>query len=85
MVSGRGAAIIDDIDKVGTSDYSRELVFTAISNRYDNDAPLIVTSNKTPTELIHHLGWHGKAIASRLTEMCEMFVVEGPDRRKKRR
>lgn len=77
-VTGGGAIVIDDLDKISGSDYAKEVAFAAIDNRIAEKAPLLVTTNKAMSEIGEQLG---DAIASRLAGYCEVIRMQGEDRR----
>lgn len=77
-ITGKGAVVIDDLDKTGASEWAKAQLFSAIDTRLGAEANIIVTSNSTPKTLASKLG---EAIASRLLGECEVHVIDGPDRR----
>lgn len=77
-ITGKSAAVIDDLDKTGASEWAKAQLFAAIETRLTAEANLIITSNATPETLKSKLG---EAIASRLIGECEVHVIDGPDRR----
>ncbi len=78
VFAGAGAIVLDDVNQVRASDYGREQLYAAIDSRYQAEAPMLVTTNLTPSELGDR---YGKAIASRLVEYCQILQVAGGDRR----
>jgi len=73
-------AILDDIDKVKSTDWTKEILYDIINTRYENMLPLIVTCN---SELDVLDGNIGEASMSRLYEMCRMLPMHGKDWRRK--
>lgn len=73
--------IIDDLAAERDTEYMREVVFTIIDERSRSGKPLIITSNLTGYELTHPGDTTKSRIYSRLFEMCDLFKVEGKDRR----
>lgn len=61
--------IIDDVGKVRPKDYSflQSVYFRIIDDRYNNESPIILTTNLGYDELEEHIGG---ACADRLREMC---------------
>ena len=77
-ITGGGAIVLDDLDKVSGSDYGKEVVFAAIDNRIAEGSPLLVTTNKAMSEIGEQLG---DAIASRLSGYCDVILMQGEDKR----
>lgn len=77
-VRGRGAIVLDDLDKAAPSDYVNEQLFAIIDGRIAAGAPLLVTSNLAPSEIG---AIYGEPIMSRLAGYCSRFELDGPDRR----
>jgi len=67
--------IIDDVGKVRPRDYSflQSVYFRMIDDRYTNEAPIILTTNLSLSELEAHIGG---ACADRLREMCRANIVK---------
>lgn len=92
ILTGKGALVLDDLDKIKPSAWVLSNVFTAIDSRYQSGAPLFVTSNLRPDELVRHFAGDGReaeerrmaaeAIVSRLMEHCVIGRIEGVDRRR---
>jgi DNA replication protein DnaC len=81
-LTGSGALVLDDIDKVKAGDWVASQLFAAIDGRVTHGAPLIVTTNLRVSQLAAKLGdQFGDAIASRLAGYCEIHEVQGRDRR----
>lgn len=57
---------IDDIDKLNATDYVRELMYSVVNTRYENESP-IVTSSNNPVEVLDEK-FFGEAVVSRLLE-----------------
>lgn len=70
--------LLDDIGAERISDWSREVFSLIIDRRYREDRATIITSNLSPGEISTIIG---DPIASRITEMCEVVCLDGPDRR----
>lgn len=77
-VASTGAIILDDLDKVNPSDYGREVIFAAIDGRVEEGAPLLVTTNKSMSEIGEQFG---DAVMSRLAGYCQVVRMTGADRR----
>lgn len=71
--------VLDDVGtKRSEKDGSRELLYVLINAAYDNETPLIVTSNVDYSELAARIG---ARLVSRIAEMCTPVDMSGPDRR----
>ena len=60
----------------------QEKVFEVINKRYNNNKPIIFTSNYSLRQLIEDRGMADKTI-DRINEMCEVMKLEGESYRKK--
>jgi DNA replication protein DnaC len=73
------AIVLDDIDKMRSSDFGRERLFDAIDSRLQAGTPILVTTNLMPSELGQRFG---DSIKSRLTgDYFRVVKVGGGDRR----
>ena len=72
--------VLDDIDKTQPTDYTIDLLFQVIDERYSHDTPLLVTTNLNYEELKSD---YGEPIASRIAGYCLPVRMEGPDRRQR--
>lgn len=72
-------AVYDDLGAERATDWVREELYALIDWRYRELAPTIVTTNCSLEELEDRIG---QAAVSRLVEMCDVVLVDGPDRRK---
>jgi len=78
-LTGDGALVLDDLDKVNPTEFGREAVFVAIDNRVAAGAPLLVTTNLELSEIGKR---YGGAIASRLGA-GEVVRMRGGDWRRR--
>lgn len=78
IVAGKGAIVLDDLDKVNPTDYGREVIFATLDGRVEEGAPLLVTTNLPPSEIGERLG---DAVMSRLVGYCRVVEMGGEDRR----
>lgn len=78
ILTGHGAIVLDDLDKVNPTDYGREVMFAAIDARVEEGTPLLVTTNKSMEELGDLLG---HPIKSRVAGYCQVVRMVGRDRR----
>lgn len=72
--------IVDDLGKEKASDWSKEKLFEIINKRYENELPIVLTTNEAPEGIRQAIGG---ASFSRLCEMCKAVEVTGEDRRLK--
>lgn len=82
--------IIDDLGKEKPSEWGLEKLFTIINSRYENNLPVIITTNYNQNTLIERLSLNGeidtaKSIISRLYEMCYLVKIDDIDHRIKRK
>ena len=78
--------VIDDLGKEKPSEWGLEKLFTIINSRYENNLPVIITTNYDQNSLINRLSINGeietvKSIISRLYEMCYLVKIEDRDHR----
>lgn len=78
--------IIDDLGKEKPSEWGLEKLFTIINSRYENDLPVVITTNYNQEALINRLSINGdfetaKSIISRLYEMCYLVKIDDKDHR----
>lgn len=82
--------IIDDLGKEKPSEWGLEKLFTIINSRYENNLPVIITTNYNQNSLIERLSLNGeietaKSIISRLYEMCYLVKIDDIDHRIKKK
>lgn len=82
--------IIDDLGKEKPSEWGLEKLFTIINSRYENNLPVIITTNYDQNSLIDRLSINGeietaKSIISRLYEMCYLVKINDIDHRIKKK
>ena len=82
--AGTGLLCLDDLGKGQMTEWAIERIYTLISLRYNNERPIVVTSQYAPDALTARLAERGdastaSAIVSRLTEMCRIGMVRGRD------
>ncbi len=83
---GYDVLIIDDLGKEPPTDWALSRLFAVVNRRYEQMAPMVVTTNYSRGQLIDRLGRKGdadtaKALVSRLREMSRAGVLDGPDMR----
>jgi DNA replication protein DnaC len=79
LLNPRLALVMDDIDKVNPTDFTRDILFQAIDERVNNDTALLVTTNMRYNELEKT---YGEPIASRLAGYGKAARIDGEDRRR---
>lgn len=78
--------IIDDLGKEKPSEWGLEKLFTIINSRYENNLPVIITTNYNQNSLVERLSLNGeietsRSIISRLYEMCYLVKIDDIDHR----
>ena len=73
--------ILDDIGAEKFTEWSIEVLYKIINERYENKLETILISNLSLSELAEKVG---DRITSRIAEMCEIKKVEGEDKRLKK-
>lgn len=74
--------IIDDWGIERKTEIMDELLQTVVDERYRQQLPLILTSNRTLQQMIYPEDDRDRRIISRLAEMAEVVPVKGKDRRR---
>ena len=82
--------VIDDLGKEKPSEWGIEKLFTIINSRYENNLPVIITTNYNQNSLVQRLSINGeietaKSIISRLYEMCYLVKIDDIDHRIKKK
>ncbi|WP_328879142.1 ATP-binding protein [Streptomyces sp. NBC_00299] len=71
--------IIDDLGAAKNSEWTEEITMRLINRRYNEMLPTLITTNLGMADLRQHIG---DRVASRLTEMSDKVILDGPDRRR---
>lgn len=71
--------LLDDLGAAKASEWTEEILYRLINDRYEAMLPGLFTSNIPAAELRAVLG---DRIASRLAEMCQRVTLRGADRRR---
>lgn len=71
--------IIDDLGAAKSSEWTEEITMRLINRRYNEMLPTLITTNLGMADLREYLG---DRVASRLTEMTDKVILDGPDRRR---
>lgn len=69
---------LDDLGVEKTSEWTIQILYLIINERYEKELPIIISSNLSLAELSFHIG---ERITSRISEMCELVKLTGTDRR----
>lgn len=77
------ALIIDDWGVERKTEFMDEFLQTIVDERYRQQLPLILTSNRTVNQIVYPEDQTDHRIISRLVEMAEVVHVKGKDRRMK--
>ncbi|MFF3242325.1 ATP-binding protein [Streptomyces sp. NPDC002870] len=71
--------IIDDLGAAKSSEWTEEITMRLINRRYNEMLPTLITTNLGMADLREYIG---DRVASRLTEMTDKVILDGPDRRR---
>lgn len=77
--------VLDDVGVERTTEYGTEQIFNIVDSRYKSGLPLLVTTNRLPSELEAEQNIAQKRINDRLLEMCLPVQFRKESRRKARR
>lgn len=75
--------VLDDLGAEKTTEFVEGELYNIINYRYTNKLPTIITSNIPWNELEGKYQMNGRRIASRISEMCGSFNLNGQDYRRK--
>lgn len=73
--------VLDDFGAEHDTDWVREQLLLIIDARYAEGKPMVITSNLTMEEFEAEGGIASQRICSRLAGSCEVFLLDGEDRR----
>lgn len=71
--------VIDDLGKENNTEHNLALLYQIINKLYENEKPLIITTNYGAVDLNKKLGSRSQAIISRISSMCTPVVLNGRD------
>jgi DNA replication protein DnaC len=71
--------VIDDLGAGKASEWTEEINYRLINQRYEWERPTLIATNIPPLELRTIIG---DRVASRIAEMTTRVVTDGPDRRR---
>lgn len=77
--------VLDDFGVERTTDYGTEQIYNLVDSRYKSGLPMIVTTNKMPSELEKEENIAQKRINDRIAEMCLPVQFKQESRRKARK
>ena len=75
--------VIDDLGKENETTNTIAVLYQIINRLYENEKPVIITTNYNSIDLAKKLGERGQEIVSRITGMCEPVILAGEDWRLK--
>lgn len=75
--------VIDDLGKENETENTLSVLYQIINKLYENEKPVVITTNFNSSDLARKLGERGPAMVSRITGMCEPVVLSGEDWRLK--
>lgn len=78
IIESRALLFLDDFGTEKPTEWVLERIYNIINHRYNTMMPMVITSNLSIDEVGSQFG---DRIASRLVEMCEIFELDGEDRR----
>ena len=70
--------ILDDLGSQKTTEWAEEKLYLLINEYYEEEVPMIITSNYSIEKLPNHLS---DRIVSRIAGGCEVVELEGKDKR----
>lgn len=85
-LNGCDLLVIDDMGKENGTSWATSMLYAVVDGRYGGMKPVVVTTNYSEGQLVAKLAEEfddstARAIVSRLVEMTEKVVLDGPDRR----
>lgn len=84
MITDIDLLVIDDLGKEYATENTKMLLYQIINRLYENEKPVVITTNMTSETLAAKYGERGPAIVSRITEMCRPITLDGNDWRIRR-
>lgn len=79
MTDEVGLLIIDDLGKENSTEYTNSILYQIINKIYENERPVVITTNFSSSELSQKFGDRGDAIVSRINAICTPIVFKGKD------
>lgn len=81
MINSQKFMMLDDIGAEKATEWVEEFIYLVVNKRYENNHPMIFTSNLPLSQLAEKIG---DRTVSRIKEMCHVVKIEGEDRRLKK-
>lgn len=78
LIVRKNLLFIDDLGAEKVTEWVEEVIYLVINSRYENNYPIIITSNYPLSGIAERVG---DRVASRIKEMCHIVKLEGEDRR----
>jgi DNA replication protein DnaC len=78
LLNFNGLLFLDDIGSEKMTEWVEETFYLIVNKRYNSMLPIIFTSNLPIEDLSKRIG---DRITSRIVEMCDIFKLDGKDRR----
>lgn len=78
LIVRKNLLFIDDLGAEKVTDWVEEVIYLIINSRYENNYPIIITSNYPLSGIAERVG---DRVASRIKEMCHIIKLDGEDRR----
>lgn len=78
IMESRGLLFLDDLGAEKVTDWVGEKLYMMINKRYNEELPMIITSNLPIASLSERIG---DRTVSRIVEMCDVVELKGEDRR----
>lgn len=71
--------VIDDLGKENNTEHNLALLYQIINKLYENEKPVVITTNYGADTLKMKLGERAQAIISRISSMCTPIAMNGKD------
>ena len=78
LILYKNLLFIDDLGAEKVTEWVEEVVYLIINTRYENNIPIVITSNYPLSGIAEKVG---ERVASRIREMCDVVRLGGEDRR----
>jgi DNA replication protein DnaC len=78
LILHKNLLFIDDLGAEKVTEWVEEVVYLIINTRYENNIPIVITSNYPLSKIAELVG---DRVASRIKEMCHVVEIKGEDRR----
>lgn len=78
VINSQMFIMLDDIGAEKATEWVEEFIYLVVNKRYENEHPMIFTSNLPLSQLAEKIG---DRTVSRIKEMCHIIKLDGEDRR----